>query len=65
MKESKEKKKNKKKNLNKQEKPWIKFYPEGVNENLKYSDATMVGYLLEAVARYPESPAYKSLYVHV
>ena len=58
MKESKEKKKNKKKNKMKETKPWVKFYPEGVNEHLKYSDATMVGYLLEAVARYPESIAY-------
>ena len=37
---------------------WTKFYPEGVEANLKYSDATMVGYLLEAVARFPESIAY-------
>ena len=37
---------------------WTQFYPEGVGANLKYSDATMVGYLLEAVARYPESIAY-------
>lgn len=37
---------------------WTQFYPEGVGANLKYSDATMVGYLLEAVARFPESTAY-------
>ena len=37
MKESKEKKKNKKKNKMKETKPWVKFYPEGVNEHLKYS----------------------------
>ena len=58
MKESKEKKKNKNKNKNQESKPWLKFYPEGVHANLKYSEAPMVGYLLEAVARYPESPAY-------
>lgn len=43
---------------NKKETPWTKFYPEGVNQNLKYSESSMVGYLLEAVARYPESIAY-------
>lgn len=43
---------------NKKESPWIKFYPEGVKQNLKYSESSMVGYLLEAVARYPESIAY-------
>ena len=58
MKKSKENKKNKKNNENLREKPWLKFYPEGVTDNLNYSDAPMVGYLLEAVARYPESIAY-------
>ena len=43
---------------NKNESPWIKFYPEGVKQNLVYSESSMVGYLLEAVARYPESIAY-------
>ncbi len=43
---------------NKKETPWTKFYPEGVKQNLKYSESSMVGYLLEAVARYPESIAY-------
>lgn len=43
---------------NKKESPWVKFYPEGVKQNLKYSESSMVGYLLEAVARYPESIAY-------
>ena len=37
--------------------PWVRFYKEGVNANLKYSDSSMVGYFLEAVARYPESIA--------
>lgn len=53
MKKSKEKNKN-----NNMECPWVKFYPEGTKQNLKYSESSMVGYLLEAVARYPESPAY-------
>jgi long-chain acyl-CoA synthetase len=43
---------------NKKVSPWVKFYPEGVKQNLKYSESSMVGYLLEAVARYPESIAY-------
>ena len=43
---------------NKVNNPWVKFYPEGVEQKLKYSDSSMVGYLLEAVARYPESIAY-------
>ena len=56
MKKSKENKKNKKNNI--EPKRWTKFYPEGVKPNLKYSEASIVGYLLEAVARYPESIAY-------
>ena len=54
MKKSKEKKKNK----NIEQSPWVKFYPEGVSQNLKYSESSMVGYFLEAVARYPETIAY-------
>ncbi len=42
-----------------EEKPWLAFYREGVNSNLKYSNSSMVGYLLEAVARYPENIAYE------
>ena len=42
-----------------EEKPWIAFYKEGVNATLKYSNASMVGYLLESVARYPENIAYE------
>ena len=41
------------------DKPWLAFYKEGVTDNLKYSDSSMVGYLLEAVARFPESIAYE------
>lgn len=39
--------------------PWIKFYKEGVNSNLEYSKSSMVGYLLDAVARFPEYIAYE------
>ena len=39
--------------------PWVKFYKEGVNENLEYSTSSMVGYLLDAVARFPEYIAYE------
>lgn len=39
--------------------PWVKFYKEGVSDKLVYSDSTMVGYLLEAVARYPGNIAYE------
>lgn len=49
----------KKSKLNNLECPWTKFYPEGLNFNLKYSDSSMVGYFLEAVARYPENIAYE------
>ena len=41
------------------ETPWTKFYKEGVEQHLKYSDSTMIGYLLESVARYPEAIAYE------
>ena len=37
--------------------PWTKYYKDGVTEHLKYPNGTMVGYLLEAVARYPEDTA--------
>lgn len=37
--------------------PWTKHYKDGVTEHLKYPNGTMVGYLLEAVARYPEDTA--------
>ena len=43
----------------KNDRPWISFYKEGVSPNLKYSEASMVGYLLESVARYPEDIAYE------
>ncbi len=39
--------------------PWVEFYKEGVNQNLNYSDSSMVGYLLDAVARFPENIAYE------
>lgn len=41
--------------------PWIKFYSDEIMSQLplKYSDSSMVGYLLEAVARYPENIAYE------
>ena len=45
-----------KQNLNR---PWIKFYKEGVSPNLEYSASSMVGYLLDAVARFPEYIAYE------
>ena len=39
--------------------PWVKFYKEGVSPNLSYSSSSMVGYLLDAVARFPEYIAYE------
>ena len=39
--------------------PWIEFYKEGVSPHLEYSDTSMVGCLLESVARYPELIAYE------
>ena len=39
--------------------PWIKFYKEGVKPNLHYSGSSMVGYLLDAVARFPDYHAYE------
>ena len=41
------------------DRPWLKFYKDGVKPNLVYSKSTMVGHLLEAVARYPENIAYE------
>ncbi len=41
------------------DRPWLAYYKEGVGANLKYSDSSMVGYLLESVARYPEDIAYE------
>ena len=34
--------------------PHTKFYPDGVDFDLEYPKVTMVGYLLESVARYPD-----------
>lgn len=34
--------------------PFVKYYPDGVTFNLEYPKVTMVGYLLESVARYPD-----------
>lgn len=50
----KEEKLNKKNNI---KTPWIKYYKEGVPAHLNYPKGTMVGYFLEAVARYPENIA--------
>ena len=50
----KEEKLNKKKNI---KTPWLKYYTEGVPAHLNYPKGTMVGYFLEAVARYPENIA--------
>lgn len=41
------------------DRPWIKFYKEGVNPNLNYPETSMVGYFLEAVSRFPEATAYE------
>lgn len=37
--------------------PFTKYYPEGVTFNMVYPKCTMVGYLLESVARYPDAVA--------
>ena len=50
----KEEKLNKKNNI---KTPWLKYYKEGVPAHLNYPKSTMVGYFLEAVARYPENIA--------
>ncbi len=39
--------------------PWTKYYKEGVPSKLDYPKGSMVGYLLEAVARYPDLIAYE------
>lgn len=49
----------KKLSLKSSDRPWIKFYKPGVAANLNYSDTSMVGYLLETVARFPEHIAYE------
>jgi len=41
------------------DRPWLKFYKEGVSPNLSYSSSSMVGFLLDAVARFPEYIAYE------
>ena len=41
------------------DRPWVKFYKEGVSPDLNYSTSSMVGYLLDAVARFPEYIAYE------
>ena len=46
-------------NLNEIERPWIKYYKEGVSPNLKYSSSSMVGFILDAVARFPDYIAYE------
>ena len=37
--------------------PWLKYYKEGVPAHLNYPKGTMVGFFLEAVARFPEDIA--------
>ena len=44
---------------NNKNRPWTQFYPLNVKDKLVYPNNTMVGYLLEAVARYPEYIAYE------
>ena len=39
--------------------PWVKYYKEGVKPNLKYSTTSMVGFILDAVVRFPEYIAYE------
>ncbi len=41
------------------DRPWVKFYKPGVKANLNYSSSSMVGYLLDTVARFPEYIAYE------
>lgn len=41
------------------DRPWLSQYKEGVKPNLVYTQSTMVGHFLEAVARYPENIAYE------
>ena len=41
------------------DRPWIKFYKEGVSPNLVYSEGSLVGNLLDAVSRFPQYPAYE------
>lgn len=60
----KEEKLNKKNNI---KTPWLKYYKEGVPAHLNYPKGTMVGYFLEAVARYPENIAieyYRRTYTY-
>ena len=45
-----------KQNLNR---PWLKFYKDGVKGNLDYPTSSMVGYLLDSVARFPDFIAYE------
>ena len=50
----------KKLKLNKKERPWVKYYnKDRIKPNLTYSNTSMVGYLLEAVSRFPEYIAYE------
>lgn len=50
----------KKLKLNKKERPWVKYYnKDRIKPNLTYSNTSMIGYLLEAVSRFPEYIAYE------
>ena len=65
IKKNETKKKKELKKINKQNKkngirtPWVKQYREDVPAHLEYPRGSMVGYLLEAVARFPEYTAYE------
>lgn len=50
---------NKEKKKNKYYAPWTAFYKEDVPAHLEYPKTTMVGFLLEAVSRYPDYTAYE------
>ncbi len=47
------------KKLKSSDRPWIKYYKDGVSPNLNYNSRAMVGMLLDAVARFPEYTAYE------
>ena len=46
-----------------EEKPWLRYYDEGVPASLTYPDCSMVDYIIEGAKRWPNNMAY-SYYGH-
>jgi len=49
-----------KKNISYQQKPWLKFYDDGVPEVVNFVDCSLNDYFDEAIKTYPNRIAYIS-----